>query len=245
MGVSTIIEFLAKKGHKIDPSPNTKINKELYALLEKEYRSEKEVKMNSEQIFIKNISKKVVQKNTDNELEEEKLSIKTNIIENAPETSSQSRDYSSVKKVEEPELKQEKKQEEVVSTIVEPVKVNEPVTEVKEEVKLAPVSVVRPVAEPKQEPVQEKTDDMKPDSVDKVTQMPTVSADEYKDPVNNNVSSPDDNLPVQDKAGIQVTIVGKIDLPNTKKDKKGNEYKSDKSNDDGKKPHNQHNNKWK
>lgn len=243
VGVSTIIEFLAKKGHKIDPSPNTKINKELYALLEKEYRSEKEVKMNSEQIFIKNISKKVVQKNTDNELEEEKLSIKTNIIENAPETSSQSRDYSSVKKVEEPELKQEKKQEEVVSTIVEPVKVNEPVTEVKEEVKLAPVSVVRPVAEPKQEPVQEKTDDMKPDSVDKVTQMPTVSADEYKDPVNNNVSSPDDNLPVQDKAGIQVTIVGKIDLPNTKKDKKGNEYKSDKSNDDGKKPHNQHNNK--
>lgn len=199
--------------------------------------------MNSEQIFIKNISKKVVQKNNDNELEEEKLSIKTNIIENAPETSSQSRDYSSVKKVEEPELKQEKKQEEVVSTIVEPVKVNEPVTEVKEEVKLAPVSVVRPVAEPKQEPVQEKTDDMKPDSVDKVTQMPTVSADEYKDPVNNNVSSPDDNLPVQDKAGIQVTIVGKIDLPNTKKDKKGNEHKSDKSNDDGKKPHNQHNNK--
>lgn len=243
VGVSTIIEFLAKKGHKIDPSPNTKINKELYALLEKEYRSEKEVKMNSEQIFIKNISKKVVQKNNDNELEEEKLSIKTNIIENAPETSSQSRDYSSVKKVEEPELKQEKKQEEVVSTIVEPVKVNEPVTEVKEEVKLAPVSVVRPVAEPKQEPVQEKTDDMKPDSVDKVTQMPTVSADEYKDPVNNNVSSPDDNLPVQDKAGIQVTIVGKIDLPNTKKDKKGNEHKSDKSNDDGKKPHNQHNNK--
>lgn len=243
VGVSTIIEFLAKKGHKIDPSPNTKINKELYALLEKEYRSEKEVKMNSEQIFIKNISKKVVQKNNDNELEEEKLSIKTNIIENAPETSSQSRDYSSVKKVEEPELKQEKKQEEVVSTIVEPVKVNEPVTEVKEEVKLAPVSVVRPVAEPKQEPVQEKTDDMKPNSVDKVTQMPTVSADEYKDPVNNNVSSPDDNLPVQDKAGIQVTIVGKIDLPNTKKDKKGNEYKSDKSNDDGKKPHNQHNNK--
>lgn len=212
-------------------------------MLEKEYRSEKEVKMNSEQIFIKNISKKVVQKNNDNELEEEKLSIKTNIIENAPETSSQSRDYSSVKKVEEPELKQEKKQEEVVSTIVEPVKVNEPVTEVKEEVKLAPVSVVRPVAEPKQEPVQEKTDDMKPDSVDKVTQMPTVSADEYKDPVNNNVSSPDDNLPVQDKAGIQVTIVGKIDLPNTKKDKKGNEHKSDKSNDDGKKPHNQHNNK--
>lgn len=243
VGVSTIIEFLAKKGHKIDPSPNTKINKELYALLEKEYRSEKEVKMNSEQIFIKNISKKVVQKNTDNELEEEKLSIKTNIIENAPETSSQSRDYSSVKKVEEPELKQEKKQEEVVSTIVEPVKVNEPVTEVKEEVKLAPVSVVRPVAEPKQEPVQEKTDDMKPDSVDKMTQMPTVSADEYKDSVNNNVSSPDDNLPVQDKAGIQVTIVGKIDLPNTKKDKKGNEHKSDKSNDDGKKPHNQHNNK--
>lgn len=243
VGVSTIIEFLAKKGHKIDPSPNTKINKELYALLEKEYRSEKEVKMNSEQIFIKNISKKVVQKNNDNELEEEKLSIKTNIIENAPETSSQSRDYSSVKKVEEPELKQEKKQEEVVSTIVEPVKVNEPVTEVKEEVKLAPVSVVLPVAEPKQEPVQEKTDDMKPDSVDKVTQMPTVSADEYKDPVNNNVSSPDDNLPVQDKAGIQVIIVGKIDLPNTKKDKKGNEHKSDKSNDDGKKPHNQHNNK--
>ncbi|MDR2963354.1 MAG: translation initiation factor IF-2 [Bacteroidales bacterium] len=41
VGVSTIVEFLAKKGHKIDESPNTKLSDELVDLVEKEFQGEK------------------------------------------------------------------------------------------------------------------------------------------------------------------------------------------------------------
>ena len=50
IGMSTIIEFLGKKGYKLDTSPNTKLNGEMYALLVKEYQGEKEVKKNADQL---------------------------------------------------------------------------------------------------------------------------------------------------------------------------------------------------
>ncbi len=253
VGVSTIIEFLAKKGHKIDLSPNTKISKELYALLEKEYRSEKEVKRNSEQIFIKNVSKKAAPKNNDNELEEEKLSIKTNIIENVTEIPSQPRDVSVEKEKEQEPVVQEKVQEEPEPIKEEPVKENVPTPETperKDEVKpesapaIETIPAVKLVVEPEQESVSEKTVELQQHDIDdkqvKETEIQTTdvsenTSDTAKEP------SPENNTPVQDKTGIQVTIVGKIDLPNNKKDKKGNEHRADKSNNDVKKTQNQHN----
>ena len=44
VGKDIIVEFLAKKGFQIDPSPNTKLTAEMYELLVKEYQGEKEVK---------------------------------------------------------------------------------------------------------------------------------------------------------------------------------------------------------
>ena len=44
VAVSTIQEFLAKKGFQGDFSPNTKLTKEMYDLVVKEYQGEKEVK---------------------------------------------------------------------------------------------------------------------------------------------------------------------------------------------------------
>ncbi len=44
VGRETIVEFLTKKGFQIDPSPNTKLTSEMYALLVKEYQGEREVK---------------------------------------------------------------------------------------------------------------------------------------------------------------------------------------------------------
>lgn len=44
VGMSTIAEFLAKKGYTIDPVPNTKLSEEMYQLLVKEYIGDKEVK---------------------------------------------------------------------------------------------------------------------------------------------------------------------------------------------------------
>jgi translation initiation factor IF-2 len=44
VGVTTIREFLAKKGFQVDSSPNAKLTADMYALLVKEYQGEKEVK---------------------------------------------------------------------------------------------------------------------------------------------------------------------------------------------------------
>lgn len=50
VGVPTIIEFLNKKGMKVDNNPNTKLTPEIYALLVKEYSTEKTVKETSKKI---------------------------------------------------------------------------------------------------------------------------------------------------------------------------------------------------
>ena len=44
VGMGTILDFLAKKGFQVDSSPNTKLTAEMYALLVKEYQSERDVK---------------------------------------------------------------------------------------------------------------------------------------------------------------------------------------------------------
>ena len=44
VGKDTIVEYLAKKGFQVDPSPNTKLTADMYGLLVKEYQGEKEVK---------------------------------------------------------------------------------------------------------------------------------------------------------------------------------------------------------
>ncbi|MBN2236032.1 MAG: translation initiation factor IF-2 [Bacteroidales bacterium] len=44
VGLSTIVEFLSKKGLEIDPKPNTKLSPNMIELLMKEYQSERQVK---------------------------------------------------------------------------------------------------------------------------------------------------------------------------------------------------------
>ncbi len=55
VGVSTIIEFLDKKGVEVDdsPNPNTKISSEAYDVLVKEYSSEIKVKKDSEKLNLR------------------------------------------------------------------------------------------------------------------------------------------------------------------------------------------------
>ncbi len=52
IGVTTAVEFLAKKGHTIDNNPNTRISEELYDLLSKNFQKEREVKKNADKIQI-------------------------------------------------------------------------------------------------------------------------------------------------------------------------------------------------
>jgi len=50
LGVHTVVEFLEKKGHKVESNPNTKIAGDLYDLLQAEFGTDKEIKAKSQQV---------------------------------------------------------------------------------------------------------------------------------------------------------------------------------------------------
>jgi len=58
VGISTIVEFLHKKGFELDPNPNTKLPYEAYILLVKEYSTDISVKKESEKLILKDLHRK-------------------------------------------------------------------------------------------------------------------------------------------------------------------------------------------
>ena len=71
VGKDTIVEFLAKKGFQVDPSPNTKLTSPMYELLVKEYQGEKEVK--NEAMKLGNLSYKGGSVSVDSALQSQKV----------------------------------------------------------------------------------------------------------------------------------------------------------------------------
>lgn len=55
VGISTMVEFLKKKGYALNPDPNSKVTPEEYDLLQKEFRTEKTIKKESEKLHLKTI----------------------------------------------------------------------------------------------------------------------------------------------------------------------------------------------
>ncbi len=55
VGISTIVEFLGKKGHEVDSNPNSKLDPDLYELLQEEYSTDLNVKKESEKLTLKNL----------------------------------------------------------------------------------------------------------------------------------------------------------------------------------------------
>ena len=58
VGISTIIDFLHKKGIDLEPNPNTKIPQEAYLLLVKEYSTDISAKKESEKLILKDLHTK-------------------------------------------------------------------------------------------------------------------------------------------------------------------------------------------
>ena len=120
-----IVEFLGKKGHKVESSPNTKLTGEMYALLVKEYQGEKEVKKNADQLGDfsykgKSITIESARKNEDanNDFEDEEVRIRFNGV-----TEDKQKKASAEKPVEKKEEKPQEvkvKEEPKVETKVEP-----------------------------------------------------------------------------------------------------------------------------
>ena len=51
VGITTVVEFLQKKGYEIEASPNAKITEEQYAVLVKEFSKDKNLKIESEKFI--------------------------------------------------------------------------------------------------------------------------------------------------------------------------------------------------
>ncbi len=82
VGISTIVEFLHKKGIEIDMNPNTKVSEDIVELLKKEFRVDQSVKKASEELIDKlhkekkeAVSIESVQRASNDEVEDDSLSI--------------------------------------------------------------------------------------------------------------------------------------------------------------------------
>lgn len=194
VGTSTIVEFLTKKGYKIDSSPNTKLTAEQYALVVKEYQGEKEVKKNADQLG--NIAfkgKTITVENSENpvvEEEEETVAIKTNILQN---------------KAEAKEVKENVKEETKV--------------EVKKEVENKAKSEV--TAEAKNEAKTEVKPEVKPEIKPEVkSEVKTEVKKEVEKEVVKEAETPKEEVKAESKPeGIKLNVIGKIDLDGNKKAK--------------------------
>jgi translation initiation factor IF-2 len=58
IGISTLIDFLSKKGHKVENNPNTKVDVNLYDLLVKEFGAEISLKQESKKVSMINLREK-------------------------------------------------------------------------------------------------------------------------------------------------------------------------------------------
>jgi translation initiation factor IF-2 len=138
VGISTIVDFLGKKGHEIDSNPNSKLDPDMYELLQDEYSTDLNVKKESEKLTLRNLRERQetlslddVPETTDNE-ESEELIITDNTASKSDTIASE------VEKVEVPVAKKERAPEKAKAAVKAPAEAKEVPTEKKKEPKAEP-----------------------------------------------------------------------------------------------------------
>ncbi|MBR5781371.1 MAG: translation initiation factor IF-2 [Bacteroidales bacterium] len=223
VGREVIVEFLGKKGYKLDSSPNTKLNAEMYALLVKEYQGEKEVKKNADQLG--NFSYKgksiSVESTIKNEFEEDETPVRT--AEDKPKASEKAVEK---KKIQEEETKVIA---EVKETEAKPIVTETPKVEKTEEVKKEETVTVAKQEEKKESVIAETKQEIKEES--------KTDSEPVKNTVNTESNKDNNNSDKKNNGGIQITVVGKIPLEDKKsKDNKNNKNNKQNNNNNSAKP---------
>jgi translation initiation factor IF-2 len=236
VGLHTIVEFLQKKGFKVETNPNTKISDDMYSLLAQEYRGDSHVKKESEKLAkLKDKSKK-----ESISLEDIRDDIEPVKEKEKPVTTPAAKDESGPKvvgKVDLDALKPKKKEAPVVPIekkeviqpkAEEPKPVKKPVQEPEHiPTKVQPVEEMKvvgkidldkkPVKKAPEKPVEEIKKPKVAESSKPVEQQ--VKKQEEKRPetaAENKTESSDDAFrPTQVKKLSGPTVVGKIELPKT------------------------------
>lgn len=125
IGLEHLIEFLDSKGHKVERNPNTKISQEAYALLQKEFQSDKLVRQDAIEITKEKIRKEgtVIEapapgsrgKSTESDSDEELLRNLTTIKKDAADKEKHSKDKAPVKPEAEAEAKVTEAKPEIIA----------------------------------------------------------------------------------------------------------------------------------
>jgi translation initiation factor IF-2 len=152
IGISTVVDFLSKKGFKIESSPNTKLSPEMYELLVKEFQSEKTVKESAKKIeleYIHHQAKTAPPKKAetvDADVDDEVV-IKTSLETQQVTEPEPAKEETPVEEKTEPEEKPEKEAEEQAPEKIKPA--------AKEEAKLPEPEEVEKTEPPVETPVEE------------------------------------------------------------------------------------------
>ena len=191
VGISTIVEFLHKKGFDLDPNPNTKLPNEAYLLLLKEYSSDLNVKKESEKLILKDLHRK-----------KETVSI----------------DDLSEKSYNED---QDREEEFIVKDLSAPKKIVDIKTEVKKpDIKLVGKIDLDKTAKPKTETTEPSKDDTKKKSLEETRAQEVAEPKKVKEESGKTLSE-EAEKEEKEKAAIGVHIVGKIDLETVARETKG------------------------
>ena len=202
IGVSTVVDFLLKKGFSIEKDTNSKLSQEMYTLLMKEFATEKHVKEEAKKIglhftqheTITIDDKRLTSKEKEKELEEP-LYIKNAALEYNTKL------FDSQKKVTEPPVKEE--------PIAEKKKEEHPVKETPKPAKKAatteiPAEAVTPEAK-KEKPVEEEKKKTAKTSKKKAEEEAKETVKKVDEP-----EAGSEEKPLKKAPGIK--IVGKLDL---------------------------------
>jgi len=147
VGIQTMVEFLNKKGHVVDPNPNAKIEDDQYILLQKEYSKDIDLKKESEKL---NLRTHRHQKNETLSIDDVEVPVDDQEDEKEDEDVLRITDHST-KKITPSTFHHEKEVEEF--KIITPKKEIKVVGKIDLEKKPTPHKE-EPVAEPAQKPVQ-------------------------------------------------------------------------------------------
>lgn len=222
VGITTVVEFLQKKGYTIEASPNAKITKEQYAVLVKEFSTDKNLKIESEK-FIQERQNKDRNKASISidgfEKPKKEEVVKTVIPEDVRPKFKQvgKIDLDSLNKRPAPKVAEQPvsvKTEQPVSKKEEPAKVEEQKVEAPQEPVVVEEKIQEPAPQPKPAPVQEEKKEPEVQQKAEEQKKPQVIEMEKEAPAAPVQEKEEDDIfkirPTEFKS--KINVVGQIDL---------------------------------
>ena len=222
VGITTVVEFLQKKGYTIEASPNAKITEEQYAVLVKEFSTDKNLKIESEK-FIQERQNKDRNKASISidgfEKPKKEEVVKTVIPEDVRPKFKQvgKIDLDSLNKRPSPKVAEQPvsvKTEQPVSKKEEPAKVEEQKVEAPQEPVVVEEKIQEPAPQPKPAPVQEEKKEPEVQQKAEEQKKPQVIEMEKEAPAAPVQEKEEDDIfkirPTEFKS--KINVVGQIDL---------------------------------